>query len=62
MSTETIQRVISENADSCTIGSPGQGQIKFYFESANIEDAKKRAENAVEILKYAKSLYDKQED
>lgn len=43
-----------ENPDSLNIGSASKGgAIKVYFDSLDVDDAKKRIDNAVEIRKYA---------
>ena len=42
-----------ERKDSIEMGSPGKGgAVKVYFNSADLEDAKKRIDNSLEARKY----------
>ena len=46
--------MLDEKRDSLEIGTPGKGgAIKLYLDYANLEDAKKRIDNAVEARRYA---------
>ena len=54
MSTENIQKIVNENADSIEIGTPGKGgAIKVYGDFNKIEEFKKKIDNAKEVRKYA---------
>ena len=56
-SAETIVRNVTERPDSLTIGTPGKGgEVKFYFDALNLEDAKLRATNAFIIRALAGDL------
>ena len=47
-----VEKVLGERIlqDSVEVGSPSKGgSVKVYFNAANLEDAKQRAENAVKV-------------
>ncbi len=45
---------VKENCDSIEIGSPTkEGKLKVYFNSDDVEGAKKKVDNAKEIREYA---------
>ncbi len=45
---------LDENCDSLEIGAASKsGKIKIYFNSDNVEDAKKKVDNAIEVKNYA---------
>lgn len=51
---ETINKQITENPDSITLGSATKGaQIKVYGDFSKLEEFKKKIDNAFEIRKYA---------
>ena len=54
MADEIIHKNINENADSIELGSPTKGgKIKVYFDAGNVDDAKKKIDNAKIVLDYA---------
>ncbi|HTY14490.1 MAG TPA: hypothetical protein VMC42_02180, partial [Methanoregulaceae archaeon] len=55
---ETIVRTIAERPDSVVIGNPSKGgEIKVYFNVANLEDAEARVMNAIKIRDLAARLH-----
>ena len=51
---ESIQKIVTENPDSITIGSATKGaQIKVYGDFAKPEEFKVKINNAKEIKRYA---------
>lgn len=56
------QIIKKELPDSIELGTPSKGGVlKVYFDSAKIEDAKQRIDNAAEILNYAMTAKNKLE-
>ena len=54
MSEEIIHKNINVDADSIELGSPTKGgKIKVYFDAKDVEDAKKKIDNAKLVLDYA---------
>ena len=51
---ETIQKQVTENPDSITIGSPSkEGSIKCYGDFNKVEEFKKKIDAAKEVREYA---------
>jgi hypothetical protein len=54
---ETIVRQVNERPDSITLSSAARGgEIKVYFNAADMDDARTRIENAILLHEYANSL------
>lgn len=53
---ESIQKQVTENPDSITIGSATKGaQIKVYGDFAKVDEFKKKIENAKEVQEFARA-------
>ncbi len=53
---ESIQKQITENPDSITIGSATKGsQLKIYGDFSKPEEFKKKIDSAKEVREYAKA-------
>jgi len=53
---ETIQKIVNEEPDSISLGSPSKGvKKKIYGNFNNIEAFKKKIDAAAEIEEYAKA-------
>lgn len=51
---EATQKIVNDNPDSLTIGTPGKsGEVKVYGNFNEIETFKKKIDNAFELRKYA---------
>ena len=53
---ETIQKIVNDNPDSLTLGTPGKtGEVKIYGNFNDLEAFKAKIDNAVIVREYANS-------
>ena len=51
---ETIQKIVNDNPDSLTVGTPGkQGEVKVYGNFNDMEAFKAKIDNAAALRSYA---------
>lgn len=51
----TIQEVVTKDADSVTLGTPGNGQIKVYGDLANPEAFRVKIDRALDMMAHAQA-------